>query len=49
MVALHTRAPVPAFVGLAGVAVRDVTPAPASGPATGARRTGTSPRAPTAR
>ncbi len=28
MVALHTRAPVPAFVGLAGVAVRDVTPAP---------------------
>lgn len=28
MVALHTRAPVPAFVGLAAVAVRDVTPAP---------------------
>ncbi|WP_426310927.1 hypothetical protein [Cellulosimicrobium sp. E-16] len=28
MVALHTRAPVPAFVGLAGVAVRDVTPDP---------------------
>ncbi|MGN6239057.1 MAG: hypothetical protein ACTHNI_04875 [Cellulosimicrobium cellulans] len=28
MVALHTRAPVPAFVGLAGVAVRDVTPVP---------------------